>query len=129
MKNKTWRALGKLLLIAKAVEALGYGACAAPAELDLRRGIWPTIYGKVVDIEGDYFAWYVAITNDFIGGHPWSERELHVSASGNVCERIQVGDIDRDVSQLRNVCLQGREIKARIDFDRFAETVYGGVAR
>ena len=36
--------LGKLLLIAKTVEALGYGACAATAELDLRRGIWPTIY-------------------------------------------------------------------------------------
>ena len=48
--------LGKLLLIAKTVEALGYGACAAPAELDLRRGIWPTIYSEVIDVEGNYFA-------------------------------------------------------------------------
>ena len=48
--------LGKLLLIAKTIEALGYGACAAPAKLDLRRGIWPTIYSKVIDVESNYFA-------------------------------------------------------------------------
>lgn len=44
-----------LLLIAKAVEALGYGACAAAVELDMRGGIWHSVYSQVVNIEGDDF--------------------------------------------------------------------------